>query len=246
MRQGSTKSIQFARVRVLTVTALAVAVLIVAVLTVAQLAGASRSTAAEPVNHWTVLNRVAACRLAAAVEVQKDVELTPKQTRQMHQLSDRWQKRRREIMRAKPEDLLEIDKQLTKEVGVVVSPPQWKRLQQIAWQCAGVANVVVQHAKSDALFGLTRQQRADVLAVELKYQRAFGKESVQAIHAGPRKSTHDRPAIVKLRQQREEDVFKALSDDQRETWQKLRGKPFVGSLADKQGKRTHTKVISLP
>ena len=132
----------------------------------------------------------------------------------------------------------------------VISQEQFTRLRQIEFQCIGVAQVAVQHENTAALFGLSRDLQAKLLSVETKYARALGEASVKAAFnigkLGGKPAVTDRPEIVVLRKERNQQALQLLTERQRQAWQILSGEPFQGSLTDAKGKRAHPKVISLP
>lgn len=213
----------------------------------------SNLVAAEPTpkNQWIVYTTVQACALAEATSVQADVEgLTAKQGKQLSDLHEQWKTKVKQFSKANrqptEEQITQLYNDLIADIRKVIKKPQLTRLQQIQFQCEGPARVAVSHPDTAITFGLTKEQHSKIFMIEMKYQQMHAEAALKNLpQIGSQRQT-DPPAIIKLRKDRNQEALGAMTQPQRDAWEKLVGEPFAGPLLSAQGKRVHPKLISLP
>jgi serine/threonine protein kinase len=162
-------------------------------------------------------------QLLAEPAVQQELKISPDQKQRIRQLAEKWRQTFRDSRDLSPEEarpwlekLADQEKSLLGDLG----PEQARRLEQIAWQQAGV--------------GAFRDHQV-VAALQLTEEQ---KEQIRAIQAarrdrGPRPGGPRPEAARKAEDSRKialDQALGVLTPQQREQWQQLIGEPFKGEI----------------
>jgi hypothetical protein len=138
---------------------------------------------------------------------QQQQELSPDQRR------ERWSLYRR--MRNELEQ--ELRSEYVSRIAQVLQPWQFERLNQIAWQLAGIA--ALQDERVMEALGITIEQRDKLSAIEQEYERKS-----MAIYRN--REGDWREKLRKLREEQDREVMQVLSDEQSEKFGMLKGVTF--------------------
>lgn len=159
--------------------------------------------------------------------IQEALNLTPDETKQIYEFTDRqWKK----ALRAEELSPAEHDKaydEMTEEnkkfVNEILEPAQRKRLNQITLQVAGL--MWVTHPDVAAELELTDVQKAKAKA----YQEEARKEMHDMIRSETGAGKEEK--LRELRATSRKRLLELLTDEQETKWKEMIGEPFTGELS---------------
>lgn len=201
---------------------------------------------------WTVLTTIDACALAQAGDVQKEVQISDNQAKELKVFVDTWRKRAQEFQKANKRASADAwDDQyraLLAAAHEIVSPDQLNRLRQIHFQCEGIPGVVLNHEQTSELFKISREQKGRLAQIQVengkKRADAFTKR-MEASKTPFDVFKSDAKEETLLLEEMNKEALAVLNERQRESWTQLIGKPFKGRLVDAKGKKVHPRLDAL-
>jgi Spy/CpxP family protein refolding chaperone len=175
--------------------------------------------------------------LANVAKVQEELKITDEQKTKLREVSEEQRTKRQEMMnkmreeggfdREKMQEMArEQAEALDKKVKSILKDDQYKRLEQIKWQQAGV--LAFNDKKVQEVLKLTSDQKDKFkgMAEEMQQdmQEIFREAQGNFREAGDK--------VAALRKEAAEKAMKSLDDKQQTQWKEMLGKPFELKMED--------------
>ena len=173
--------------------------------------------------------QVSKLQLLQAEQVQQELKLTDEQKQQVEQIGEDVSGKRREAFQGGQEGgfarMREISEEADEKLEQALKEDQAKRLQEIWLQVSGPA-VLARDRELAQELKVSREQQQEIREL-LEAQGEKSREAFSSAEGeGRERFAAAREKLEEIRKETETQVVAVLTDDQKQQWKEMTGKPF--------------------